>query len=131
NARGQQLAEVIVEAVVAPEQHYAADLIARVLSRADDLAIDRAGGVLAVEPAVGLDFANSIRPGRQVGELVEAVVVGRAGGDLGAARIEQNHGRAGNWRFAAFADAIVIGVVIDIARDARRQVLAEVVVDAV
>src|SRR5436309_649881 len=65
----QEFTEVVVDAVVAPQQRDTADLIAWILSRADDLTQDRAGGVFAIEPAAGLDFANQVRAGREILKL--------------------------------------------------------------
>ena len=65
---GQQLAEVVVDAVVAVVEHGAGDAVVRRRTRAAVVA----GRVLAVEPAGRLHFADAVVAGRQIDELVVA-----------------------------------------------------------
>ena len=88
---GQQLAEVVVQRMIAVVEHRAGDAVDSSAAVPPWLP----GRVLAVEPAGRLHFAHAVRAGQQVEELVEAERrrVGRRGGrdarSAIAVRVEQ------------------------------------------
>ena len=104
---GQQLAEVVLDRVVAPVEHDLADEVVRRRRRRC-----AAGRVLAVEPAGGLHFADAVRARREIREFVVADAAGRGGRDrrdAGRHAVEQQLDR--HAADALFAGPIEVAVV--------------------
>ena len=127
----QQLAEVVFDARLAPVDRDLADHVAR--RRNVGHAAQVARRVDAVEPAGRVDFHHRVRAGGQVVELVEAGGVGRGPqARVVAAAVEQLHHHAADAFFRpAIEHAVVVAVVIDVARKHHADLLAEVVLNRV
>ncbi len=122
---GKQFAEVVVGAAFAPLEHGFANLIAGVVRGSAAIA----GRVEAIEPAGGLHLTHAIGAGRQAGELVVALGVccDRDAGGI-AVGVEQFDHHAADARLAGIKNTVVIGVVVDVARERDGNVFAKVVV---
>ena len=114
--RTHQLAEVVVDAVVASGQHHIADDI--VDRRAATVA---AGRVLAVQVGAGLRFTDRVGASRQAGERIKARRVGDSAGTHRMAQVVhtgQGDGDTGQRWFTRAAHPVVAKVFIHIPRHA-------------
>ena len=128
---GQQLAEVVFDARVAPVDRDLADAVAR--RRNVGHAAQVARRVLAVEPGDRVNFDDRVRAGRQVGEFVVAGGVGRRpqAGVVAVAVEQLQHDVADAFFAGAIEVAVIVAVVVDVARERHADLLAEVVLNRV
>jgi hypothetical protein len=123
----RQLAEVVALGGHARRKDGPGDRVAGIVRNA----AGRAGCVLAVIVAVGLEFGHAI--GARL-KVVEAVIAGGVGRGRHAGRIargvQQRELDLGDCRLAAFAQAVVVIVLVNVSRERRGQQFAEVVTPA-
>ncbi len=123
---GQQFAEVVVRGVVAKVEHRADDHVV-----AGHAAV-AARGVFAIEPSRGVHLHHRVLAGRKVIKLV--IPRGVGGGPeprVAAIGAEQPQFDAADAVLVRGEDAVVVLVMVDVARQRRPDVFTEVVVHAV
>ena len=122
----QQFAKVVVHTGITRLQRDRRDLVV------GHRAAERAGAVLAVQVSGRLGLRHRVAAGTQVGEAV-AAVGGRGRARRVCAQVvgaRQRHQHTGNRRLGAALDTVVVGIDVNIARQACRHQFAEVVVRA-